>query len=252
MTPNAPASVSVVSFDLDANELVLGRFIDTTETLAQLVREVTASVVPGGGVRWIVDEVSMASPLHLAVRPVADTSAVTSVGLDQLTNAIVQGLATVERAAERPAYFTDRALEIARRLGTDAATPGTRLRFHDARARSFTVTSQLVANVDSILGQTITAIGTIEGRLEAFNVHGNSRYFNVYDDLTGERVRCDFAHRIDVREIGSAVERRVAVHGQIEYRSSGEIVRLIASSLDLFPEEDDLPSSESVRGILEG
>jgi len=74
----------------------------------------------------------------------------------------------------------------------------------------------------------------------------------VYDALTGERIRCDFAHRIEVSDIGAAAERRVAVHGEIEYRQSGEIVRVIATMLDVFPEEEDLPSPDAVRGILEG
>lgn len=246
-TPPSPRPV--VSVDLDTDELMLGQLIGTTETLFRLLREVAASVVPTGGVRWIVDELSMASPVHLAVRPVGTTAAVSAQSLGNLADVIVGGLATVQNAPQRPAYFTDRTLEIARRLGSDTAV---RLRLSGAsQSAPFFVTSQLVANVDSILGQAVTAIGTIEGTLEAFNVHGANRYFNVYDALTGERVRCDFGHRIEVRDIGMAAVRRVAVHGQIVYRTSGEIVKVIANSLYVFPEEADLPQSEAVRGILE-
>lgn len=244
---------ALVSFELETDELALGRLIDTAEDFFTLVREVATAVIPSGDVHWVVDALSMASPVHLAVRPVSDRPDVTPKALSDLADTIVSGIAAVQGAPQRPAHFSDRALERARRLATETTSKSTRLRFRSpARQRPITLTPQLVANVDSILGQTVSAIGTVEGRLEAFNVHGTNRYFNVYDALTGERVRCDFAHRIEVTEIGAAAERRVAVHGQIEYRQSGEIVRVTAQSLELFPEEEELPPPEAARGVLEG
>lgn len=82
------------------------------------------------------------------------------------------------------------------------------------------MTLQFVANVNVILGEVLYTIGTIEGRLEAFNVHGTVRYFAVYDDLTDTRIRCE-----------------------IFYRNSGDIERIKASSLDVFPDEEDLPTA---------
>jgi hypothetical protein len=116
--------------------------------------------------------------------------------------------------------------------------------------RAHRQSDRLVAHVDSVLGNIVSAIGSVEGRLEGLNVHGSNRYFNVYDDLTGERVQCQFGHRIDVAKIGGAVERRVSVSGEIRYRETGEIVNVIAHSLDVFPQESDLPSADDVYGII--
>jgi hypothetical protein len=248
--PDSHASRGVISIELDTEELALGKLISTTETFFDLLREVATAVTPTGDVHWIVQAISMSSPVELAVRPVADDKVAPDV-LDRVSDAIVSGIEVVQKAAQRPPHFSDRALEHARLLAKETTSRSTRVRVRrQAEKSTVNVTVQLIANVDSILGSSITEIGTVEGRLEAFNVHGNRRYFIVYDALTDERIRCDFAHRIDVREIGAAAERRVAIRGEIEYRQTGEIVRVRAAELEVFPEEDDLPSADSVRGIL--
>ena len=114
------------------------------------------------------------------------------------------------------------------------------------------MTADLSTHVEVILGNTVTSIGTVEGRLEGVNVHGGSRYFAVYDDLTGERIQCHFGHRISAHDIGLAVEKRVAVQGEIRYRENGEIVSVNALSLSSFPPEHELPTADDVLGILEG
>lgn len=140
-------------------------------------------------------------------------------------------------------------MEKAKALVEAASVGGAVVKIGTAKA-PVRVTSKLIANVDSILGTTISSIGTIEGTLEAFSVHGAARYFNVYDALTGERIRCDCGHRIEMAQIGGAAERRVAVHGEIKYRKTGEIVNVLAQSMEMFPTEDELPLADAVRGIL--
>jgi hypothetical protein len=98
----------------------------------------------------------------------------------------------------------------------------------------------------------LTSIGTVEGYLEGLNIHGASRYFSVYDDLTGERIQCHFPHRIKPDDIGLAIDKRVAVQGEIRYRETGEIVSVNAFSLDVFPSEDKLSTADEVLGILDG
>jgi hypothetical protein len=249
-------SGEAMSIEIDAPDLSLSLLIETTEMFSVLLREVSHEMLPDAPVRWLVERISMSSPLQLAVRPAASRRVVSPKTLNSLTETIFGGLETVQASPKRPPHFNDIALERAKSLAGTAAQ-GRHVRFGRKRGRGshqrlveVEVTSQFVANVDLILGDTISAIGTIEGRLEAFNMHGDRRYFIVYDDLTGARIQCDFGTRISVREIGEAAHRRVAVHGEIVYRHSGVIVRVKAQSLDVFPDETELPTADDVRGIL--
>lgn len=238
----------LVGFELDHPQLAFSRFIEAADDFLGLLREVATDIVGPGGVRWVVEDVSRSSPVRLSVRPIASRKGVRTQDLAEVNRSITNGFATIQSRPERPAHFNDRALEkakdLARKVGTDLSL----LRVN-GRSDQTDVTGQLIANVDAILGETVSSIGTIDGSLEALNVHGD-RYFSVYDVLTGQRVRCDFGHRISTDEIARAVERRVAVHGQIKSRPTGEIVGMIAERVEVFPPESELPSADEVRGIL--
>lgn len=243
-----PVNPPVVEFELDSDEITLSRFLRAAQTFLSFIVEVATDVVGRDGVHWVIEDVSKNSPLHLEVRPVGAREGVKARQLMELTSAISRGIATVQARPERPRHFSDRALENVKELAELGMGEGVR-RVRIGGRRPTRVTAQLIANVDAILGETITSIGTIEGRLESINVHG-TRVFVVYDSLTGERIPCYFGHRIDVAEVGQAVERRVAVQGEIKYRDNGEIVRVVAHDLSVFPREEELPSADQVRGIL--
>jgi hypothetical protein len=239
-----PAGPSVV-WQLDAPVIPLGRLEEFVRDLLTLLNDVQADVLRGSGAQWIVETISKASPLALRVAPQATRKGVTKRDLTRVTKSVSAGLREVQRRPVRPVGYSDRALLSAQRLVTKSRSLDAQL-----RVDSETLTLQLAANVDQILGGSLHAIGTVEGRLEAVNVHGEQRHFYVYEALTGERVRCDFGRRMASEAIGLALDHRVSVHGEIIYRESGSIVRMTVQGLEVFPTEEDLPSADDVRGIL--
>jgi hypothetical protein len=244
-----PRGQPVVRFEVDADDISAQRFLDMAADFLAVLREVDREMVPQAGIRWVIDSISKSSPLLLAVRPETSNPKEPKAIRRHLVSVVNEGIRTVQARAVRPAHFTDRALEKAKALVESASAGGAIVKIGTAKA-PVRVDSKLIAHVDSILGATVSSIGTIEGTLEAFNVHGTARSFSVYDALTGDRIRCDFGHRIEITQIGAAAERRVAVHGEIKYRETGEIVNVIAQSMELFPLEEDLPSADAGRGIL--
>jgi hypothetical protein len=248
MAPNDEFANDIVDITFDADDDVsLPRLNALTNALMQMLREVEHGVAPGEGVQWIVNTLSKQSPLHLELRPVTSDPAATGV-TRRLARTVNEGMRTIQERAHRPDHFTDRALEKAKELVQVAQSNKARLRI----GSSLALTGEFVAHVDELLGSTVTSIGTVEGTLEALNVHGTRRVFVVYDALIGTRVLCNFGHRIDAAAIGAAAERRVAVHGEIKYREGGEIVNVTVQSFEVFPSDDELPSADDVRGILEG
>jgi len=244
---NSIDEVPTVGFTLDTPEVTLKQLANIADDLHGLFREVQDSLIPTGRVRWIVDHISMASPLEVVSRPVSDDPLVPGPMLGLLSSSISGGLKQLQRQALRPPYFTDDALEKARDIvALVRKAEGT------LTVDSVPLDEHVVANVNEMLGSVSSAIGSIEGRLESLNVHGSNRYFNVYDSLSGARIKCDFGHRIPADEVGAAAEKRVLVHGEIRYREDGEIVNVIARSIEVFPPEEELPSANDVLGILGG
>lgn len=241
-----PIEGNAVSFTLDTPEITFARLANLAKDLQGLLNEVQTSFLPVGRVRWRIDSISMSSPLTLQSRPVSEDAIVTPTGLRDLSATVSNGLKQIQREALRPPYFTDTALERARDVvALVRRTEGL------LSIDTTPLDEHVVANVNEVLGTTVTTIGSVEGRLESLNVHGTNRFFNVYDVLSGARIRCDFAHRIAADEVGQNAEKRVIVHGELRYREDGQLVNVIARSIEVPPPEDELPSANDVLGILE-
>lgn len=234
-----------VALSLDAPELSINRIAELFGELAGLLREVQSEAAPGGGIQWMVESISKSSPLAITVAPYGQKSRVPKARLRACSTSVTNGLRQIQKKPVRPRNWSDQALTRAHKIVTTARNQNASIQVGTQQ-----LDAQFLANVEKILGDTIRSIGSIEGMLEGINVHGRNRTFTVYDALTNERVICDFGHRIGIEKIGRAVERRVAVSGEIVYRDSGAIVNMAAQSLEIFPLEEDLPTADDVRGIL--
>lgn len=106
-----------------------------------------------------------------------------------------------------------------------------------------------MAIVDRLTQEAPPRKGTIEGRLEAVDVHGRNK-FSVWDRLTGDRVECIAGENISVDDLGEALGKRVAVRGRIRSTLAGTKRKIDVQEIRVFPAEEDLPSADDVRGIL--
>jgi hypothetical protein len=240
-------------FELDVSEVTLGQLIHVEGIVFGLIREVTGEVaqVPRNAVKWVVESVRSGSPIEYALRPVGDGGVSEDV-LRQAAAVLTNGIRELDAGATRPAGFTDEALERARDLGRALGEQVRAVRFAtDGDSAPARLTERVAANVEEILEEDVfEALGTVEGRLEAVSVHQKS-YFNVYDDLTGDKIECLFGSSgIPAEEIGAAIGRRVSVFGTIISRETGRVVRVNVADLEVFPDQKDLPSADDVAGIV--
>lgn len=240
----------IFRLDLGIEDITLGHLIEAQERFLSLIREVAGGVVGNKeDVRWIVEDVE-ANSLDLALRASPARDSVPKALMADVVSAVARGLERIEREAYRPPYFSDAALQQADELAKLRGRGVTRIQVKAAVAEA-TVTTRTVADVEEVVGQTITAIGTIEGTLEAVTVHGD-RVFYVYDPLTGHKTRCDFGYRIPAAQVGQAVEHRVAVTGEIRYRENGALVGIRVEEFRVLEDASELPNADDVLGILAG
>ena len=192
-------------------------------------------------VTWVFDHFREGS-LDLAVRAQPRLDEPAAIDIARIVDAVASGVRLIEQEATRPPFFTDAALQHAKDL---ALLDGVRVQ--NGRVGS-ALTDKLRRHVDEVFGQELEEIGTVEGKIESLTVHGR-RVFNLYEPISGDKIECHFGYRIPSEEIGRAVEKRVAVHGIITYRS-GQIARMKAQTLEVFPALEDLPTADEVFGIL--
>jgi hypothetical protein len=66
----------------------------------------------------------------------------------------------------------------------------------NARA-SVHASKRLMTHVDEVIGIPHESIGTVEGKLEALNVHERPPRFAIYDLLTHRRIECYFGRALN-------------------------------------------------------
>jgi hypothetical protein len=244
-----PANSADLALILDVPTLVGTDLREAVGAFLNLAESVAAAIAPDLKVSWQVRTIRMASPLNLVIEPVARQNRADVLSREAITRGVVSGLAAVQSGEDRPEFLSDEALRSARTLSRLTRHHGHRLTLAGA-GQSAEVTMDLARRVDEILEPAYVSGGSVEGYLETLNVHANNRYFAVYDDLTGERVECRFTRRRSLEEIGKAVEKRVLVEGDIHYRRSGTVAWMAVESMEVFPDQADLPTAEQVLGIL--
>ncbi len=250
MGPQA-AATNRLTLKLEGPELTLSHVEWAAKDLAKIVREVSSSVTRAGGdaVRWIVSR-SQAGSFELELTPTPRKKAVPDSLMPEIVAAIVDGIAGVQARAERPPHFSDSALKSASALANLVGKEVYAVQIFGGRGRA-TLTKQAVANIDELIGPKLESFGTVEGTLEALTVHGQPQ-FAIYETLTGHRVDCLFGERIPLDEILKMFGKRVAARGVIRSRKTGERVSIEVQSLEAFPDEEELPSADDIRGILGG
>ena len=241
-----PTSLTV---DIDGSLLPFDKFRKAQDELANILHEVDQSLgeKKRPSVNWVVSSVTSGS-VHLTIEGVA-TNRVARAAIAEVVTTVETGIATLEEYPKRPPFFSDRALESAKRLakliGKDILTiqVGT-------NSKRVNLTQHLVANVDELIGANYTSFGSVEGVLDAIDLH-RKPLFKIYDLLTDKGVKCHFMPSI-MDEIKNALGKRVSVYGLIRSREDGQKVSVEVEDMEIFPSETQLPSIEEIIGILGG
>ena len=102
----------------------------------------------------------------------------------------------------------------------------------------------------AILEQTEEMFGSVEGRLEAINLHNRTNVFSVYPMVGAKKVSCHFGE--DNREkVKGAIDKYVIVTGMAQYQYRDRFPHSIEVR-DVEPIEDTgdrIPRMEEIRGI---
>ena len=231
------------------------QLIKAQATFLEILREVSRSVAGtvDDPVDWVVRRVSESSADIAAVPvPVLGTN-LPQASLHEMAEAVPAGVKSLAEGRDRPRHFSERALKLTTSLTKILPSTLPPIRTRNG-AGDVEITKAAAKQAERILATPyVTEIGTVEGILKRFDVADPSnRMFVIYDEITGAKIECHFAHRVASEVIGAAAERRVAVTGEIRSREWGEIISVIVhrDGFAVLPFDAELPTFDDVRGIL--
>ena len=224
----------------EAQAASIDLFLKALDNIRRLLRDVDYAIHrERSSRRWVISQLRASSP-SITMQPL--------LGDRETIDAIAVGIQAVTIGTDQPPqYFTEQALEDLKRMR--------RLFVGRDRARSIvvsvdeeetaTIRQDIFEKASKILTSGYWNLGSLEGTLEAINVHG-SPTFTIWDRVSRAPVRCSFPNEPAWKQrVKDYLEKRVFVRGTIRYFVNG-IPRAITSIVDVQDATPDpnLPKAE--------
>ena len=166
--------------------------------------------------KWVITRLQSSAP----------TVTISPLVHDRTLDVVAEGLRllTDGESLEPPPHFTAEVLKDVKRMrrlfrGKDKAK---RLSFHLNGHEVAALDDGIGEKVDRILRSTYDVVGSLEGTLEAVNLHGGAiARFTIWERLSGHPVRCEFRKDRWAAEVKAMLERTVLVSGRVRYFANG-------------------------------
>lgn len=219
-----------------------------TKTLAVL-RDIDLENGEDGKIslRWDVSKATTNSPIELTFSPQAlphrrDTSRA-------VVKSYMRGMRKIESGQGVPSDFGDDGLKEARGIVGLLERGLSRIAFGSEGEEPVVPTLRSAALIDEFFGKRSTyhlTDTTIEGSLETVTIHGGDA-FDVFDQLTGARVRCTLADG-KIQDAVQALGKRVAVSGRTKFSDKGRPLSIEVESIRVLREKTGLPKASDFEG----
>ena len=233
----------------------IGLFIKSLERINRLLRDVDHAIYRSKGERrWVISSLHASSPTVTLRSVLGDSEAV---------DALADGLRSVTIGTDQPPrYFTEQALQDLHKMkglfrGKDRAKS---IVVSVGSRQAATIRQDIGEKAGRILAAGYHNIGSLQGTLEAINVHG-ALTVTIWDRVSRAPVRCNIP-RSDkwVSSVKDLLEKRVIVTGTIHYfvngvpRSISNVVEIADATPDpSLPKAEfgSIPDSEAARAPAE-
>lgn len=254
-TPKVPAvkrsakHPNRLTLKLYGNKISAERFQKAIDAFFGLLSEVSTGITGNSsGIKWIITLEGGSAVVNADPVPVG--AGVPKRMAGRVARAFFSGVRQLQARPTRPNAFSDKALRRTGDLGN--VTDGIEVTSTNILlgGKALPVAQQGTRNTDALLSSArMEDWGTVEGRLQLISAHGNYS-FKIYDTVTGQPVECRFDAGEMLQSAIGAFDKRVSVFGRVQYDESGRVKFVHVESMEMFPDDSELPSAEDVYGIL--
>ncbi len=241
-------STQRIGFSLIGEDIPVDAFHDASQALSGLLSELDVSISGKQSRKWRIADLSTGSA-NLAIYPNLQDE-----GSALMISSALSGVALIDKEAEYPPFFTDKALLKAKEFASIINGEVERVAIFGNSGKGKTqrvqVTQRVAAHVDQLIGTSTIISGEIEGTLEALTIH-NSTEFSIYEVISSHRVRCTCDRKtLDELTDPARLGRRIAVKGEIRSNVRGEPTSVKVKNYRILRNADELPQAKDIRGLF--
>lgn len=187
---------------------------------------------------WRIVEASYTNPLLVVIE---GRSKNLGRRPQSIADALVLGLTALEDGKE-PASFSDHSLRSVKELVHIISRDGiANCTYQVPNLPPIAPTRETARTVTKILKRRVYyEVSTLEGVLQAINIHDDKKTFGIYDLLTNEKTACVFDESMQ-RDVVAALGKRVSVEGTVKYNRQGLALSIDVDGFEVMPLMEDLP-----------
>lgn len=166
-----------------------------------------------------------------------------------VTSNLVSGFEDIEVKCVTPPYLSEFGLQKVNKLAHLIGKNGAKGFHFESQSKGIEVTENTKENISKLLPIARTALGSVEGTMEAINIHGNRPRFIVYHAITNKGVHCLVDDRERLMEMSHYLGKHVAVFGLLHKNFKGDTLRVTMQSIKVLDNSNRfaLPSDERYR-----
>lgn len=160
----------------------------------------------------------------------------------------ISGLRAVALDGEAPRQFARPVFEALKEF---AGVVGRSVRSATIEACGQTIVIDVAARkrIEAVFGTDTTADGSVDGMLEAINVHGKKNTFALYPVIGASRITCKFDDLL-LADVRPALGKYVVIRGELKYRWREKFpYEAKAQKIEICDDWDDQPSFVDILGI---
>lgn len=246
-------TITIESAESDREHVSLNDFSFQLEALRKVLSN-TESSLSGekAEIDWQIVDLKHSSPAEIVLRPIdnrvdTDKEDIASETVDKVISSLKMlsenTLPPIEMSQQLLGHyknFSDKVQKGILRISLKRETDTVK------------VSENVKAVIEDVTLSETKSIGTVEGRLEFLNIHGNQNIFRIYSAIPPEKVNCFFPpDKID--QAREALGHKIRVSGELTYPGGNDFPRDIkVEAIELLPDDDDLPSLMDLRGVAPG
>ena len=237
-----------IGFSLIGEDIPVDAFQDAFQALAGLLSELDISISGKQSRKWRIADLSTGSA-NLAIRPTLQDDASA-----RMISSALSGVALIDKGAEYPSFFTDKALlkakEFANIINGEVERVALFGNLGKGKTQRIQITQRVAAHVDQLIGTSTTVLGEIEGTLETLTIH-NKTEFSIYEVISSRHVRCNCDREtLDELTDPARLGRRIAVEGSIRFNVRGEPTSVKVENYRILRNADEVPQAKDIRGLF--
>lgn len=223
-------------------------FLHALDAVRASLRTTANSLGVASQIDWRIKDISHSSPFTVELESGAVDKS-TEIGSRQTVDTFFDFMDELSLHGRAPDRMNRATLEAFKRLANKQRLARCKITIANG-SRSVRVSGLVESAADVNLAPATKTIGSIEGRLEYVNLHGQTNVYRIYPPVGPERVSCFFSNDELESKARAGLDHNIRLYGELTYAARAPFPKSIkVEDVVVLPKKEGAPDFLGLRGV---